>query len=134
MTELKACPWCKKEPIVLPEDPEREGDGWAQVRCITGDCPAKPVVNDGLDCALGSSDDMKEAAILRWNTRASPWISVEDRLPDEGQEVILRMGIEGYPITYSWASIEKGKWVEMYDYQTISLAMADQADWMPIPE
>jgi len=70
--ELKACPWCGK----IPADSwgsDCEGFGEYIIQCEDDMCPTCPCVSDG----------NKQEAIKAWNTRASGWVSVEDRLPEE---------------------------------------------------
>jgi hypothetical protein len=79
--DLLPCPFCGETPEVYPRRPEIEGDAFGQVRCENDDCQAKPVVNDGEDCADDRGSDLyKLAAIKRWNRRALP-------LPSQGLPV-----------------------------------------------
>lgn len=66
MTTPLPCPFCGEAPEVQPEVVG------ARVSCINPRCPTDGVaVHDGIDvCDDRGSDAYKEAAILRWNTRA----------------------------------------------------------------
>ncbi len=65
------CPFCGKDPIVLPETPEEGGTAWAQVECVNPKCPSKPKVKDGEEIADDrGSDAYKRIAISRWNQRS----------------------------------------------------------------
>ncbi len=66
----KVCPFCGEKPTTLPKDPEREGGAWGRVACTNPECPAQPIVGDGIDVA----DDRGTkayiaAAVKRWNVR-----------------------------------------------------------------
>jgi len=66
------CPWCGEKPAVYPKNWRVEGNAFGQVRCENDECPANPVVNDGEDvCDERGSEAYKQAAILRWNKRAT---------------------------------------------------------------
>jgi len=68
----KPCPFCGKEPIVKPFDPEIEGTAWGAVECIYGRCPANPMVFDGAKIADDRGPNKyKQAAIRRWNRRST---------------------------------------------------------------
>lgn len=47
--------------------------------------------NTAFDCCECGADEFKEGFIAgaEWHANQSPWISVEERLPEEGQEVIV---------------------------------------------
>jgi hypothetical protein len=62
-----------------------------------------------------------QEAIDAWNTRANQWILLEDRLPNEGQQVICadNLGDVGIGIFY-WE--DKDEWISTTKY------------WMPYPE
>lgn len=65
------CPFCGKQPIVLPADPKTEGNAWGRIECQNPICPAQPKVADGVHVSdERGSDKYKAAAIRRWNRRA----------------------------------------------------------------
>ena len=74
MSELKPCPFCGSENVMIDDILD---NGTNTVFC--GDCQSK-----------SSNFCEYDAAAEQWNTRAtqSEWISVDDRLPFDGQEVI----------------------------------------------
>lgn len=64
------CPFCGHAPEVEPMFPELEGSAWGMVTCRNQHCSARPQVKDGEEVADDrGSDEYKEAAIRRWNTR-----------------------------------------------------------------
>lgn len=71
------CPFCGKMPKVYPRDPEHDGNAWGEVVCFNQRCatygPGGGVrVRDGVPVAdERGSEKYKEAAIRRWNRRAS---------------------------------------------------------------
>lgn len=72
MTEPLPCPFCGLQPVIIPTDPAKEGNAWGEVRCVSSQCVAKPSVRDGVGVSdERGSDAYKEAAIKRWNTRAT---------------------------------------------------------------
>ena len=73
MTELKNCPFCGHEPAVDETEPNR----W--LICCNNDRCRMDVFTDGMTS--------REAAITAWNARTSGWISVEERLPESGEQL-----------------------------------------------
>ena len=77
MIEPLPCPFCAADPIVEPipgmVDKGLSGDAWGMVRCINVFCPARPAVRDGENGAEADrgSEYYKEAAVERWNDRAT---------------------------------------------------------------
>ena len=69
---IKPCPFCGENPMVGPADPEIEGDGWGEVKCVNTDCEASPSVEvyDLPENIEWISDHYKKAAIFSWNKRA----------------------------------------------------------------
>lgn len=69
------CPFCGAEPVVLPGNPNIEGDAWAAVQCQNAKCPTFDsyhgvTVLDGEQVADSrGSDGYKAVAIRRWNIR-----------------------------------------------------------------
>ena len=67
---IKNCPFCGHIPEVGPLNPELDGNAWGYVKCKNRKCPARPEVLDGESIADDrGSDEYKNAAINRWNTR-----------------------------------------------------------------
>lgn len=66
--KLLPCPFCGKTPIVVPINPEIEGNAWGEVKCVNKHCFAQPTVRDGCK-VTDDAIDYKKAAIKRWNRR-----------------------------------------------------------------
>jgi len=70
MEQPLSCPFCGAIPKVYPISSIKDGNSWAQVRCVNLKCSAKPYVHDGeVISDERGSDSYKEIAIKRWNTR-----------------------------------------------------------------
>lgn len=64
------CPFCGKNPRILPAYPEKDGNAWGAVQCVNKKCVARPRVEDGSKIADERGSDLyKRAAIRRWNKR-----------------------------------------------------------------
>jgi len=67
------CPFCGTKPTLHPARPELEGNAWGAVACESRRCPATPRVKDGAAvCDERGTGAYIDAAIRRWNRRASP--------------------------------------------------------------
>lgn len=72
LARVLPCPFCGEPPKVVPSHPEHDGAAWGAVRCVNKSCPAMPSVSDGEAIAdERGSNAYKNAAIKRWNNRAS---------------------------------------------------------------
>lgn len=72
---LRPCPFCGRSPFL--RDEESQGDAF-YVTCLQQGCPGNGVFH------------VKTAAeaVEAWNRRPSAWISVADRVPEDGAAVI----------------------------------------------
>lgn len=70
MSELKPlpCPFCGGKTLKIVND------NW--IKCENIHCGARGPMQD-------------DNPVRSWNRRASPWISVEDRLPEDGQSIFV---------------------------------------------
>lgn len=87
----------------------------------------------------GSRDavfDVTERAFIagaEWQSKQSPWISVKERLPEEGQRVVFILEWRGIHRGYFAGLYKKGKWeTEERVYDTISF-YGIVIYYMPIP-
>ena len=68
---IKPCPFCGEQPMVSPANPEEHGTAWGSVSCENKECPARPIVRDGVEVSDDrGSEAYKMIAIWRWNERA----------------------------------------------------------------
>jgi hypothetical protein len=78
MIELERCPFCEGTAY---SDPDGEGD---HIRCI--------------DCGATITRDTESEAVAAWNQRASGWVSVSERLPEDKQKVEICVGEDNIQI------------------------------------
>lgn len=113
MLDLKLCPFCGHEP------------GWSvgitgwRVYCSNGNCKVAPEV-EGLP---------KQEAITAWNTRHSGWISVDERLPKTGMDIIAYGKCDGETVMEmgfrSEVDTDPNEWADFWFRDT---------HWMPLPD
>lgn len=89
------------------------------------------VVSAKADYDNGLTKGFKSGA--EWQSKQSPWISVNDRLPEEGQRVVFILEWRGIHRGYFAGLYKKGKWeTEERVYDTISFH-GIVIYYMPIP-
>jgi hypothetical protein len=83
-----------------------------------------------------SHDEIAEAAFVKgaeWQSKQPPWISVKERLPEEGQRVVFILEWRGIHRGYFAGLYKKRKWeTEERVYDTISFH-GIVIYYMPIP-
>ena len=60
------------------------------------------------------------------------WISVKDRLPERGTEVLVTDGLHTM-VTWCEDTINGVKWVDNY-YTYVNVRFREVTHWMPLPE
>lgn len=137
--EIKNCAHCESDAIsagiyeISEDSPEYCGDDarMAKVRCEYCGIGVKYITD------LDYSEKLFGQLIKRWNRRASPWVSIEDKLPDIGVKVWVRdkddFTIEARRIrrknndaTNVWESFFMGTTEYTFHVNEIT-------HWMPIP-
>ena len=134
MLELKPCPFCGKR-AELKKDTRYPRSGKQEDKAVK----AYEVICPNHDCVIYNADNTyflsKKAAVEAWNSRASGWISVNDRLPEKYKghpcsdyvlfvyDNEIHMGSYEYNAE-EWVS-ENGHFRIRRDYVTY---------WMPLPE
>ena len=89
------------------------------------------VVSAKADYDNGLTKGFKSGA--EWQSKQSPWISVKERLPEEGKRVVFILEWRGIHRGYFAGLYKKGKWeTEERVYDTISFHGIVVA-YMPIP-
>lgn len=70
---------------------------------------------------------------VEWQSKQSPWISVKERLPEEGEPVLIRLkdGIVRLVYYDTDDDVNVYFWSDNYAYETIS--GWDVTHWFPIP-
>ena len=117
---LKLFPFCN---IKLEDHPWKNGHFW------------HPTTETSIPCFLEGST-IESDDIEAWNKRASPWIPVSERLPDDGQECLYRLKGPGIdkpfgPFHGNFHKSENG-----FSLKGLGgwMDAVDNIDWMEIPE
>ena len=131
MSELLPCPFCG-EPVLWRE----YGDGSGNILHFDNDCSmAERMPFFFISYAL---------AVAFWNRRASPWISVEERLPEKNTEVLAWVEVDervekGFPefLRYYWGMkriADIVPWRSMWDNSVLDESYFKVVAWMPLPK
>lgn len=73
---------------------------------------------------LGAIDETIDKAIAAWNRRAGGWVSVEERLPEDGQWAVVAMGKLDHPLV---SQFKTGWGNDGWAYPNVH-------HWKPLPE
>jgi len=82
--KLLPCPFCGGEAKIILIGNDHTKKRKAEVSCMTVGCSSKQTVA----AILHDHNWCEQQAIAAWNQRPSHWVSVDDRLPDHGQDVV----------------------------------------------
>ena len=123
MEKLRECPFCGARAELISNDETTYGfptPKWA-VRCEIETCIAHDI---------SPNYSQHEDAIKDWNTRADKWISVEERLPETNEDVLVVVDYGGKSgvITGYMRSQNLG-WQGL-----VGQRLTDVTHWMPLPE
>lgn len=86
--------------------------------------------NTAFDCCECGADEFKEGFITGadWQAKQSPWISVEERLPENEDRVLVLCKMKRFNSYFTLLNnYIDGEW------ETKTLAYYDTIAWMPIP-
>jgi len=117
MSKLKPCPFCGCKQVSIREI---NIQGMFQAQCWGCDVATQPTF-------------VKSTIVEEWNRRASGWISVEDRLPEENCLVL------GYPETHRTDGACGVERVVKFDGEFWSTKHGQPGcvsitHWMPLPD
>ena len=105
--KLKPCPFCGGKAEISPYN------GSKTIVCMNCLCMS----------AAYKGDNAKEEAVVTWNNRPDNWISVEERLPENNQEVLVFVN-DGADTLINTDTYNNG-WQFWYKHVT---------HWQPLPE
>ena len=113
MPELKPCPFCggKAEIVFMSEK--------FTVSCASGGCMAN----------IAWCPDEEKAA-RAWNRRASDWIPCSERLPEDGERILICVHLASHESVQLDTCIEDGGY--MYLDSGYSFGK-EVTHWMPLP-
>lgn len=113
-TGLKLCPFCGSSRVKFYRVTGMYEAACSDCRCTTG------------------IEGTKEAAAAAWNTRASGWIPCRERMPEDGQRVLICTGMRKMFVAEFDST---GNIFRQRIHQTChTWYMEEVAHWMPLPE
>jgi hypothetical protein len=124
--DLKPCPFCGGDASIYVDRDLTPRHG-TQVHDVTmwAECTAGCVTYHNIIGDSSTLEADRETTAELWNTRASQWISVSDRLPEEFISVLLCHRHGGVIV----AQLHHGVW-----YDSANSMMGDGwTHWMPLP-
>ncbi len=147
---LKPCPFCGGK-AELKQDTRYPRSGKYEDKAVK----AYEVICPNHDCVIYNADNTyflsKKAAVEVWNSRASGWISVKERLPEEihridyydkvggevsfteSDTVVCRI-IYDEKIQYVTGIFTDGQWLLYHDMYNGENEKLQVTHWMPLPE
>jgi hypothetical protein len=112
MADLRSCPFCGGEVELSSAWFRKDGlQFWIECKCGA----SIPGIGETLS---------REACVAAWNRRANPWVSVAERLPEEGVKVLV------------WRKNEAMVGQRNGEYWVLTPGVwtcRDVTHWMPIP-
>lgn len=126
MSDLKPCPFCKTAAGIV------SFKGRFSPACDTWGCPGS--FAESLETQVFAT---KAEAIAAWNRRASEWVSVEERLPEDGDCVLICHTREGHVGEARFAVGEAGYnpifiFTDVED--AFKVASPPPTHWTPLPD
>ena len=133
-SELKPCPFCGGK-VEIKQDTRYPRSGKYKDEAVK----AYEVICPNYDCIIYNADNKyfltEEEAAKAWNSRASGWISVKDRLPENAKFCLV--------VCYEWDMFEDnwGKAIHFRILQYLPMSGCWNIKtpvrvlaWMPVPE
>lgn len=122
--KLEPCPFCGNSDVAIYDAQPPFG-----VECLQCEILGPSVNHSG----NGEWNDTEAHAIKAWNTRASGWISVEDKTPNTGQLVLVSYTT---PNDYSGYAIAGHCGNGVFDFGPIDSDLKSDVvtHWQPLPE
>lgn len=141
--QLKACPFCGGRAVLQEQEPHSHSGGMA---AFMPDHPGSFTIECARGgCNTGQIADTRAEVVVMWNRRAQvealtvpQWISVEDRLPPIGQEVIVSVPGGRAPVTalmrlIRWEGATDFYWDNAYPGKGNMHLQTSITHWMPLP-
>lgn len=128
MPELQPCPFCGSTtaPTVMNQNEAQWLDNDAKNLSMVVCCAAKKF---GCGASTGFCDTA-EQAIEAWNKRASDWIPCSERLPEDGERILICVNLASHESVQPDTCIEDGGY--MYLDSGYSFGK-EVTHWMPFP-
>lgn len=118
MPELKPCPFCGGEA-------ELEKRGMFEMTVFDVKC---------MDCrAIGCGGNTAEKAVAAWNKRASDWIPCSERMPENGQRVLIRSSSNRFFDVIYHSDIQYPNFTLKIFGHTYAWDYRDVISWKPLP-
>lgn len=127
--ELNPCPFCGGKPEL-----KHIGNEYTKKRVIEINCTKCHAKRTDASIRFGM-DWLENAAKEAWNKRVDSWIKVEDRLPEDGQEVIFIAGETAISrcLIMQYQGRKLGGWYYKGSFCVPGRAFL-ASYWMPMPE
>ena len=128
MLDLKPCPFCGGEPYFLKPRHEK-GTAFDTMMIECKHCGALPY---GVSVYDGKKEEDKKAAIAKfWNRRTEGWIHIDDKLPEEGENILIFVNdLKSEPVQADVCYYDGDEaWLDSgYNFGS------DVTYWMPLPK
>ena len=143
MSELKSCPFCGGEPLLLLHSDDF-GDDKVGIGCKTcdaglsvyaGDIDAGreyEVVEEFDKNGFAADTQLFKPLIDKWNRRDGNWIACSERNPPNRKRVLLR--VVAFSLEEQIGFYDKSYPMRPWRIQTRNLLPSEVTHWQPLPE